>query len=237
MELNDEKKERVFTVDSCKGPYPQMIYIGANVPANLTSLVGTRVISNFLPDSLLPEALSIIREKYVVSPYRESALIDFLPRIVSLVNAIYRGSHVAWEKMKDQQDFVLANMDLFTMAVVIVKVNPKRSFPSWETEGFDQQVLTILKGEGSFDPSPMINVLVNRIYAGKQKKVFNGKTKVFYPGVETVSFLGKRFPNLVLAYRDLFEKAVSEKDHSSFPPLRKELEESLNQEVLSILRG
>ena len=235
MELN-EKKERVFTVQSRKGPYPQLVYIGENVPVNLTSLKGSRVIANFIPDCLLPEAIRLIRNEYAY-PFKESALIDFLPRIVSWVNAVYRGSLKAWEKLKQQQDFVLANKDLFLMAVAVVRVNEKRKFPSWETDGFDDEALSILKGEDSFDPSPMINVLVNRIYAGKAKKVFNGKTKVFYPGLETITFLGKKFPNLVLAYRSIFEKLVSEKNHNSFPPLRKELEESLNQEVLSILRG
>lgn len=236
MNLQEKTEERVFTVQSRKGPYPQMIYVGRNVPDNLTSLVGTRVISNFLPDGLLPKAIGIVREEYAY-PFKESALIDFLPRIVSWVNAVYRGSLKAWEKLKQQQDFVLANPDLFTMAVAVVKVNPNRSFPSWETSGLDQQVLTLLRGEYLFDPTSIIEVLVNRIYAGKAKKVFNGKTKVFYPGLETITFLGKKFPNLVLAYRSIFEKLVSEKDHSSFPPLRKELEESLNQEVLGILRG
>ena len=133
----------IETKDSRKA----LIYCGRNVPQNQPYLIGTRVISGFLPVELLAQALRLIRANYS-GQFLENALEDFYPRIKALVNKIYKGEIPALVWLaKNQSKLVLENKDLFLRAVQEVKQDPKRSFPELgEGVSIKKEVLDILKG-------------------------------------------------------------------------------------------
>lgn len=238
MELTQTQEERVFVVESPKTRHPQMVYIGKKLPVFLLSAKGTRVVSNFIPDELVPEALRLVREQYV-GKYKLCALMDFFTRVNAFVNEIYSGSEWRLKWLKERQEFVLDNKDLFVMAVHAVSTNPNREFPCLTTEdGFDPEVLRVLRGEvdeSSLDIPSKISALVDQIYAVVEKGK-GKKKKIKYLGIKLVIRLAKVQPGLVLAYADYFEEFVSRKPREKFPPQRY-LGSGLNPDVLAILRG
>lgn len=141
----EKMDEQVMIIDTENGRNVLM-YCGRNVPKEKPYLIGTRVISGFLPVELLAKALRLIRDNYS-DQFLESALEDFYPRIKALVNKVYKGEIPAliW-LAKNQSKLVLENKDLFLRAVQEVKQNPKRQFPKNVT-GIKPEVLAILKGE------------------------------------------------------------------------------------------
>lgn len=249
MELTQNQEDRVFIVEvekivgTEKRRYPQIVYVGSRLPSSLLSAKGTRVLSNFIPDELVPEALRLVRDNYV-GKYKQCALMDLFTRVNAFVNEIYRHSEWRLKWIKERQSFVLENKDLFVMAVRVVTLSlncaNKREFPSLATEdGFDPEVLRILRGqvdESSLDIYPKIKALVDQIYTvvvkGKGKK-----KKTTYPGVKLLVRLAKVQPGLVLAYSNLFQEVVSQKPRENFPPERYLGSGGFNQDVLRILRG
>lgn len=249
--IGDYLPDSVTVVDTLEGR-PIIQYRGKSIPPRLRTednpnpvLQGSRVVAGFVPQKLLPEALRKIRQSYV-TPYKEVALMDFYPRIHSIVNSVYSGSKNAWKDLKKQQQFIIDNKDLFSIAVTVVSADSSKKFPSWNADGFRQDVLEILRGDYSFDPYSMIIALVDKVYVGKWKgykveKLPNGEeikhAVESYPGAKTVVFLCKTIPTFVLIYQKLFETAVSKKDAKMFPELNDEKVRNGNQEVLRILRG